>query len=399
VSEAAAQPNDVATEESLEFTLLMPCLNEALTLETCIAKARGSLEKLGLDGEVLIADNGSTDDSVAIAQRAGARVVHVPKKGYGAALLGGIEAARGRFVIMGDADDSYDWSRIEGFVEKLRAGRDLVMGCRMPRGGGTVLPGAMPWLHRWLGNPGLSFAGRVLFGCRTTDFHCGMRGFDRRRIAALGLRCPGMEFATEMVARATLAGLDIGEVPVTLHPDGRDRPPHLRTWRDGWRHLRFMLLLSPKMLFFVPGVILTVLGLAGFSWLAASERVVFGLRLQFNSLILAGTLGLLGVQLLSFGLAARLYAHSRGIVALPSWLQNLRTRIHLEHGAVAGLILLLTAGGLFLSALWAWSERSFGDLEYDVGLRRVIASVFAAVLGAQILFGSFFVSFFSLQRD
>jgi glycosyltransferase involved in cell wall biosynthesis len=230
-------------DEKLELTVLMPCLNEAETLATCIGKAQAAIRAHGLRAEVLVADNGSTDGSPAIAEGCGARVVHVAEKGYGAALRGGIAAARGQFVIMGDADDSYDFGAIYPFVEKLREGYDLAMGCRLPSGGGTIKPGAMPWANRWIGNPVLSAIGRLLFRCPVTDFHCGLRGFRKDAAEVMVLRTPGMEFASEMVIKATLRKMRITNVPITLSPDGRSRPPHLRRWRDGWRHLRFMLLL------------------------------------------------------------------------------------------------------------------------------------------------------------
>lgn len=270
---------------AIELTLLMPCLNEAETIATCVRKGLESLRREGIEGEVLVADNGSTDGSQSIATGCGARVVVAREPGYGAALWQGIQSARGRFVIMADADDSYDWLDIARFVQRLREGYDFVMGCRLPRGGGRIMPGAMPRLHRYLGNPVLSGIGRALFHCPITDFHCGMRGFDREKILALDLKTPGMEFATEMVIRATKARLKTIEVPITLHRDGRSRPPHLRPWRDGWRHLRFMLLYSPSWLFWLPGQILLWLGLLGSVTLLA-----LGAQLIMSSFFLSLTL-------------------------------------------------------------------------------------------------------------
>jgi len=258
----------------MEFTILMPCLDEALTVETCVQKARAYLERKGIIGEILVADNGSTDGSQSLAEAAGARVVDIKRKGYGAALLGGIEAAKGRFVIMADADDSYDFTDLDGFVDRLRRGSKLVVGNRFQ---GGIMPGAMPALNRYLGNPVLSFIGRTLFSSPIGDFHCGMRGFDRQAILELGLRAQGMEFASEMVVKASLAQLDIAEVPTTLSPDGRQRAPHLRPWRDGWRHLRFMLLRNPHWLFLYPGLFLTVLGLTGAAVLTVTPMQIPGL--------------------------------------------------------------------------------------------------------------------------
>src|ERR1700760_3659962 len=274
-----------ANDGAIELTILMPCLNEAETLAICIDKARGYLERSGVVGEVLIADNGSTDGSQLIAEEHGARVVAVPEKGYGAALIGGINAARGRFVIMGDADDSYDFENLEGMIERLRGGADLVMGNRFQ---GGIAPGAMPFLHRYLGNPVLSFIGRLFFSIPVGDFHCGLRGFSRQSMLDLRLQSPGMEFASEMVVKAALNGLRIEETPTTLKPDGRSRPPHLKTWRDGWRHLRFLLLHSPKWLFVYPGLVLIFLGLAGAIALSAGAvRLTSGLELDIHTLTAA----------------------------------------------------------------------------------------------------------------
>jgi len=285
-----------------ELTILMPCLNEAATVGSCVAKARGFLERAGIAGEVLVADNGSEDGSSALAQQAGARVVQVAERGYGAALAAGIAAARGRYVIMGDADDSYDFSRLEPFVDKLRQGYPLVVGNRFK---GGIRPGAMPPLHRYLGNPVLSFVGRLFFGAGVGDFHCGLRGFDRAAVRSLDLRTPGMEFASELVVKAALAGWRIAEVPTTLHPDGRGRPPHLRSWRDGWRHLRFLLLFSPRWLFLYPGLVLLVLGVALTTALYFAPLRVFGAGLDIHSMLYASAAALLGMQLCLFALFAR----------------------------------------------------------------------------------------------
>src|SRR5215469_16942057 len=299
---AATPPGDTP----LELTILMPCLNEAATLATCIGKARAFLDRSDVKGEILVADNGSTDGSHAIAEAAGARVVPVAARGYGAALQGGIRAARGRYVIMGDADDSYDFGALDGFVAKLREGVPLVMGNRF-RGG--IRPGAMPFLNRYLGNPVLSFIGALFFKAPIGDFHCGLRGFDRRAILGLGLVMPGMEFASEMVVKATMRGLPMAEVPIVLHPDGRGRPPHLRPWRDGWRHLKFLLLHSPRWLYLYPGLVMSFGGLGLMSLLALAGGITVGvIELRTHSMLAAGIIGLLGVQTLSFAVLARQFA-------------------------------------------------------------------------------------------
>src|SRR5262245_15428578 len=295
----------------MELTILMPCLDEAATVARCVDKARAFLARAGIEGEVVVADNGSTDGSRALAERAGARVVEVARRGYGAALAAGIAAARGRYVIMGDADDSYDFSRLEGFVEKLREGHLLVMGNRF-RGG--IRPGAMPPLHRYLGNPVLSFIGRLFFRAPVRDFHCGLRGFDRAAALSLGLRTPGMEFASELVVKAALAGWRIAEVPTTLDPDGRGRPPHLRSWRDGWRHLRFLLLFSPRWLFFYPGAALLLLGASLTTALYFAPLRIGGIGLDVHSMLYASAAALLGMQLCLFALFARVSAQLAGLL-------------------------------------------------------------------------------------
>lgn len=382
----------------LELTLLMPCLDEAETLEACIRKARIGLDRLGVPGEVVVADNGSTDGSQELAVRCGARLVSVPERGYGAALLGGIEAARGRFVVMGDADDSYDWSDVGAFLQKLRGGADLVMGCRLPSGGGRVMPGAMPWSHRWLGNPVLSGLGRLFFKIPVTDFHCGLRAFSREAIQRLDLQTTGMEFASEMVVKASLGGLRIAEVPVTLYPDGRSRPPHLRTWRDGWRHLRFILLYSPRWLFLIPGVILLLLGLIGFAFLLPGPLRIGGIVLDVNTLLSCALLCLVGFQSLSFGAFARVFAITEGLLPEDRLLHWLFGRFRLETGLLLGIACLAGGGAFMIAALRYWAAQDFGDLSYPVGLRLVIPSVTLIALGIQIIFSSFFLSLLGLPR-
>lgn len=368
----------------MELTILMPCLNEARTVEKCVCRALEFLRRQQVDGEVLVADNGSTDGSQAIAEAHGARVVQVANRGYGAALGAGIRAARGRFVVFADADDSYDFASIGPFLARLRAGADFVMGNRF-RGG--IAPGAMPFLHRYLGNPVLSFIGRLFFRIDVGDFHCGMRGFVRERVAALGLVTPGMEFASEMVAKAALAGLRIEEVPTTLRPDGRGRPPHLRTWRDGWRHLRFLLLFCPRWLFLYPGLALTVLGLGGFAVDAADLRA---LPLGIHSLLYMAAATVLGAQMIQLALLTKWVGIMSGVVPPQRWLARLSPYLSLENGLVAGL--LLTSLGLSWSAwlTWDWGSTGFGALDPSQTMRVVIPAVTLMILGAQVAAGSLF---------
>ncbi len=382
----------------LELTLLMPCLDEAETLEVCIGKALSAIARLGLAAEVLVADNGSSDGSTEIARRCGARVVDVEERGYGAALIGGIEAARGRYVIMGDADDSYDWSKIDPLLEGLRQGHDLVMGCRLPWGGGTIVPGAMPWLHRWLGNPVLSFLGRLLFKSPITDFHCGMRGFSRDAMVRLDLQSTGMEFASEMVLAASLARLSISEVPITLHPDGRTRPPHLRTFRDGWRHLRFMLLYSPRWLFLIPGLIILACGVFGMALLLPAPMVIGRVAFDVNTMLVCSLACLVGEQCIIFGVSARILATRRGLLPPDQLLGVIFQRVRLEVGLIIGLILLVLGGTLLLGGVAYWASYDFAELSYPVGLRIVIPAVTLLALGVQTVFAAFFLSMLGLEK-
>lgn len=371
----------------MELTILMPCLNEARTVTACVHEARAYLERSGLTGEVLVADNGSTDGSQQLAREAGARVVDVPTRGYGAALRAGIESARGRWVIMGDSDCSYDFSRLDGFVEKLRSSADLVMGNRF-RGG--IEPGAMPFLHRYLGNPVLSFVGRLFFRTRIGDFHCGLRGFSRDAIARLGLVSPGMEFASEMVAKAALAGLRVEEVPTTLRPDGRDRPPHLRTWRDGWRHLKFLLLFCPRWLFLYPGFALLLGGLVGMSALHQPWAHETGQDLRIHTMLyLAGAM-VLGVQMLQLAVMTKWVGVLAGIVPEPPWLRRARPLLRLEHGLLLGVGLVI-AGLLWSVALVErWGDTGFGPLSPTEGMRAAIPAVTLLIIGMQASAGTLF---------
>jgi glycosyltransferase involved in cell wall biosynthesis len=300
--------------EPVELTILMPCLNEAETLARCIEKARLGIARAGVPGEILIADNGSTDGSQAIAEKLGARVVPVREKGYGNALRGGIAAARGQWVLMGDADDSYDFSEADRFVKKFQEGYDLVMGCRLPVGGGTILPGAMPWKNRWIGNPVLSSIGRLFFQCPAHDFHAGLRAFTKASLEQLELRTTGMEFASEMVIKATLKKFKIAEVPITLHRDGRSRPPHLKPWRDGWRHLRFMLIYSPRWLFLIPGLCLSALGVLLSAILAMNALPLGGIQLNVGTLMMACMAAVVGFQLVAFAFFTKTFAIAEGLL-------------------------------------------------------------------------------------
>lgn len=386
-------------ESALDLTILLPCLNEAETIGQCVSVARNSLDHLGIPGEVLVADNGSTDGSIEIARGRGARVLNVPTRGYGSALRAGIENARGRWIIMGDSDLSYDFSKIDLFVAKLKEGFELVMGCRLPRGGGTILPGAMPWKHRWIGNPVLSFIGRLFFQSPVTDFHCGLRGFSRDAVKKLGLKTTGMEFASEMVIKSTLRKLKIAEVPIMLHPDGRSRPPHLRSWRDGWRHLRFMLLFSPRWLFVGPGLAMLALGTAAFIPLTLGPVNVGRIQFDTNTLLVAAMLMIAGFQILFFGIFTRLYTLMRGLLPQSRKLSRFLSVFTLERGIVAGLVLLLAGFGFLADAILTWRSVDFGSISYPDSLRLVIPAVTCIVLGVQTIFSSFFLSILDLKHD
>ena len=379
----------------LELTILMPCLNEAETLGVCIEKAMGFFARSGISGEVLIADNGSSDGSQDIALGLGARVIHVPEKGYGAALIAGIAAAQGRYVIMGDSDDSYDFSALDPFITKLRDGYDLVMGNRFK---GGIAPGAMPPLHRYLGNPVLSTIGRVFFGGPIRDFHCGLRGFSRVAIAALDLRAPGMEFASEMVVKATMRGLRITEVPTTLSPDGRSRPPHLRSWRDGWRHLRFLLIFCPRWLFFYPGALLFALGAITMAVLLPGPVMLGLVTLDVHTLLYASGAVVMGFQAMQFWVFARLYGALTGLLPDPPGLTQTLSRFGLEAALVVAALLLLLGFGLGFFALAQWGAEDFGALSGGKVMRLAIASVTAMLLALQLAFGAFFLALLGMMR-
>jgi glycosyltransferase involved in cell wall biosynthesis len=379
----------------VELTVVMPCLNEAETLETCISKAAGAMREHGIHGEVLVADNGSSDGSVQIARRAGARVVEVPDKGYGNCLLGGIASARGKYVIMGDADDSYDFTQLQPFLDKLREGYDLVMGNRF-RGG--IRPGAMPALHRYLGNPALTGIGRLFFGKVSGDFHCGLRGFSRAAIDRMNLRTTGMEFASEMVVKAALQGMRIAEVATTLSPDGRSRPPHLKSWRDGWRHLRFLLVYSPRWLFLYPGAVLMLCGLLVGSCLVPGPRTFAGVTFDVHTLLYSAAAIILGFQAVTFAMFTNIFAITESLRPEDPQLNRLFPFINLEVGLIVGAV--LTAAGFAGSAMAVshWSAASFGQLQPGLVLRLVIPATTALLLGLQIIFASFFLSVLGLAR-
>jgi glycosyltransferase involved in cell wall biosynthesis len=386
-----------ASQPACELTILMPCLNEAETLERCIRKARSFLIRSGIYGEVVIADNGSTDGSQSIAEAAGARVVPIRERGYGSALRGGIRAARGRYVVMGDSDDSYDFSQLDGFVAKLREGYELVMGNRFK---GGILPGAMPPLHRYFGNPLLTTIGRIFFKSPCGDFHCGLRGFDRMAILSLDLQAPGMEFASEMVVKATIRGLRMTEVPTTLSPDGRSRPPHLKSWRDGWRHLRFLLLFSPRWLFLYPGFGLFVAGVLAMAWLLPHSRLVAGVTLDIHTLFYASLAVEVGFHSMVFWLFAHLYGMREGLVPPDDpRFHRLMQWMTLEAGLIAGAVLLTVGLALGVLALSAWGNAAFGNLSPEATMRLVIPSGTAILLAFQIAYGAFFLSVLEIRAS
>jgi glycosyltransferase involved in cell wall biosynthesis len=376
-----------------ELTILMPCLNEAETIALCISKAITFLKEARVNGEVLIADNGSSDGSQEIARLLKARVIAVEKRGYGSALIGGMGKARGRYIIMGDADDSYDFSRLESFLEKLRGGADLVMGNRFK---GGIATGAMPFLHRYLGNPILSFLGRLFFQSKVGDFHCGLRGFNADRMRSLRLKSTGMEFASEMVVRASLAGFRIEEVPTTLSPDGRTRGPHLRTWPDGWRHLRFLLIYSPKWLFLYPGVALILLGLIALTLLMPGRVIIEGISLDIHSFVVAAMLVLLGLQAITFAVIARRYAMNSGLIPASPRYRDVLEWVSLERMLIIGLVLGIVGGAGFIWSLLAWAETGFGPLEYPLVLRILIASMTAIAAAIQLVLSSFLMGIFDI---
>jgi glycosyltransferase involved in cell wall biosynthesis len=392
---ATRPPHAQQAAAPVELSVVMPCLNEARTVGTCVQKAQESLRRLGITGEVVVADNGSTDGSQAIAEGLGARVVSVPERGYGSALRAGIGAARGRWVIMGDADDSYDFADLEPFVARLREGCDLVNGNRFK---GGIRPGAMPWLHRRLGNPVLSFVGRRLYGTACGDIYCGLRGFDRQKVIDLDIRSSGMEYAIEMLVKATMQELQVTEVPTTLSPDARDREPHLQTWRDGWRSIRLLLLYSPKWLFLYPGLFLLLVGIAGMAWLVPGSRALDGVTFDVSTLVYFALAVTVGLQSIYFFVTARWFGITEGL--LPD---NPRIRRMLDgHVPELGLIVgvFLVAAGLAVSfyALATWNSAGFGRLNYPHTLRIVIPGATLIACGMQTTLSALFIGVLGLRR-
>lgn len=381
-----------------EVSIVMPCLNEADTLEICIEKAQRAMRESHIQGEIIVADNGSTDESQAIATRMGARLVHVAAKGYGNALMGGIAAARGRFVIMGDADDSYDFLEVPKFVERLREGYDLVQGCRLPSGGGRVLPGAMPLLHRWWGNPMFSMMVRSWFRAPIHDVYCGLRGFTKDLYNRLDQRCTGMEFATEMIIKSSLYDVRISEVPITLHPDGRkSHAPHLKTFRDGWRTLRFFLMYSPRWLFLLPGIMLVLLGAIGYL-IALPGATIGGVHFDVHTLLFASLAILCGHQSVLFAIFTKTFAISEGLMPEDKRMTRFFEVINLERGLVIGAGALLIGLFLLLGAVNQWRQVQFGQLDYSHTMRWVIPGATLTALGFQTILSSFFTSILGMRR-
>jgi glycosyltransferase involved in cell wall biosynthesis len=379
---------------AVELSIVMPCLNEAETLEPCIAKAKRFLDGKGISGEVIIGDNGSTDGSQDIARRLGARVVDVPVRGYGAALYGAVMGANGKYCIMGDSDDSYDFSRLDPFVSALRGGADLVMGNRFK---GGIAPGAMPWKNKYIGNPILSGIGRLLFKPNVGDFHCGIRGFSKSAFERMDLRTMGMEFASEMVIKATLKHMNVVEVPTTLSPDGRSRPPHLRPYRDGWRHLRFMLLFSPNWLFLYPGMLLLLAGLLVGGALFPHPVTIHGVRFGIDTLIYCATMAEVGFQLLLFAVLSRMFADQEGLFPNSRWTAALGQLLKLERGTLIGGALVISGVAMVFRALSIWSATHFGTLDADSFTRLVVCSSLLISTGMEFIFSSCLFSILQLN--
>lgn len=373
-----------------EITILMPCLNEEKTIGTCINKAQHFLHNNKIHGEIVIADNGSTDQSVKIAEDLGARVVSIESKGYGSAILGGIDSSRGRYIIMGDSDDSYNFTELMPFVQKLREGFDLVMGNRFL---GGIEPGAMPPLHKYIGNPLLSGIGWVLFRPPVRDFHCGLRGFSKEAVLKMNLQTSGMEFASEMVIKASLLKMNICEVPTTLSPDGRDRPPHLRSWRDGWRHLRFMLIFSPRWLFLFPGFTLMIIGLFLSVWTFFTNITINEINFDIHSLAYFNAMIVIGFNMALFAVQCRYYGYRSGLLPEKPQFGNVHKLFTLERGLFLGGMMVFAGIGLAIWAFMIWGRTQFGDIEPQVTMRIVIPSVSIIIMGTQVFFSSFVLSF------
>jgi glycosyltransferase involved in cell wall biosynthesis len=394
VAQRSAKPTESTLSTAVEVSIVMPCLNEAETLARCIGHAQTAVKKGGYSAEIIVADNGSTDGSQRIARELGATVVDVPRRGYGSALIGGIDAARGRFVVMGDADDSYDFEAIAPLIDKLREGYDLVVGNRFM---GGIEPGAMPWSHRWVGNPALTLISRIFFNAPVGDTHCGLRALTKDAYERMRLRATGMEFASEMVIKAALKGMRITEVAVKLRPDGRSRPPHLRTWRDGWRHLRFMLLFSPRWLFLYPGLALFAVGALLSALLVAGPLRVGGVRLDIHTLLVAGFLSLLGYQLVLFAVFTKIFAIRMGFHPPHPLLLRIFKFVNLEVGVLAGAMMVLAGVVGLVVAVVSWQAVGFGNLDPSLTMREVIPAVVLLALGTQTVFASFFISILSID--
>ena len=388
-------PSEVLHHLPVELSVVMPCLNEAKTLGACIEQIQTTFRQNDISGEIIVADNGSDDGSPEIAERLGARAVSVSRRGYGSALMGGIEAARGKYVVMGDADCSYNFGHIPRLLEKLRSGNDLVMGNRFR---GAIRPGAMPALHQYLGNPVLTWIGRLFFGSPCGDFHCGLRGFSKEAYRLMDLHAAGMEFASEMVVKATLFGMRIAEVPTTLSPDGRDRAPHLRSWRDGWRHLRFLFLYSPRWLFFYPGVLLMIVGVTGNLWLLPGPRTVGRVSFDVHTLVYAAMAVLLGFQSIIFAMFTKVFAISEGLLPEDQRLNRLFRYITLETGLAVGAAMIVSGMLTTFWALGTWRAHHFGTLDPERTLRVVIPAAVSSTLGFQVVLSSLFLSVLGMKR-
>ncbi|MEO8562919.1 MAG: glycosyltransferase family 2 protein [bacterium] len=394
----ALTPIDPESTDAIELSVVMPCLNERDTLAVCIESAQKAIAACGVRAEIIIADNGSTDGSKDIARALGVRVVPVPERGYGAAIIGGITAARGKYVLMGDADDSYDFSQIPRFLDRLRQGFELVQGCRLETGGGTVMPGAMPFLHRWWGNPMFSWMARNWFKAPIHDIHCGMRAFGREAWFRLDQRCTGMEFASEMIIKASLRGMSIAEVPIVLRPDGRSSGrTHLRTFRDGWRHLRFFLMFSPRWLFLLPGMLLMLLGAVGYA-VAMPNLAIGPFHFDVHTLLFASLAVICGFQAITFAVFTKAFAINEGMLPVDKRIQTLFERVTLERGITVGAVTLLVAAALLFGAIWQWWSVRFGALDVRYTMRWVIPGMMLAVLGVQTVFASFFLSILGMRR-
>ena len=393
---AVQTPASVAARptQALDLSIVIPCLNEAETLGACIRQARLGIQRSGLEGEIIVADNGSSDGSTDIALSLGARLVKVPQRGYGNASRAGIEAAKGRFVIMGDADLSYDFSELRPFLERFSEGFDLVIGNRFK---GGIQPGAMPWQNRWIGNPVLTALGRLFFGASVGDFHCGLRGFTKQAYDQLSLTAGGMEFASEMVVKATFRRLRVTEVGVVLRPDGRSHPPHLRRWRDGWRHLRFMLLFSPRWLFLYPGLALIGFGGLVSAWLLPTGHRLGPIGFDVDTLLVAAAMALVGYQLVIFAVFSKVYATQVGLLPANPWLNRLYRHVKLEVGLAAGVLMVAAGVAALIGATLMWESVSFGVLDPRQSMRLVIPAVTLLAVGVETIFASFFLSILGIE--